>query len=558
MASFNPVTLLRSWFRNAPWLFMAVMIHVVIIAVMSVMYMGHKAAQKAEEVTSITVAKPREEPLPDVVQPPEVIDRKAIPKNEEAEVVSYQEDVYIPTTEAMPEDLHLDRGDPTALDNLPTGGTTGGTAIGVGEGGHHGLRPSAFGGRRLGTGVGKGRAGGPTQGTEKAVLDGLRWLVRHQNPDGSWGANTLKDRCDPEHPCFNPKDNLTDNYNEGLTGLALLCFLGAGFSHESKQDIVDTAAAKRYKIGDVVKNGLQWLVHKQNPDGSFSKDKSFIYNESLATLALAEAYGLTQNRYWKEPAQKGVDFIMRAQRPSPVNPTGLWGWRYGSRMEIEDPRKTTGDDNYKKELYDSDSSATGWAVMALKSAQISGLIVKKENMDGAFEFTKYCTATDGLVGYLDAKTAGSAVTGKNDHYTYHTATMSALGMCIRIFTQHDPNDPFLDLAAKQVIKDLPAISKDKLSIDYYYWYYGSLALNQLDGPDSPRKSGKYWNTWNKAMVDALLPLQDHADRACSNGGWITPDRWSYAGGPLYSTAINVLTLEVYFRYENAFGGGKRN
>jgi hypothetical protein len=56
----------------------------------------------------------------------------------------------------------------------------------------------------------------------------------------------------------------------------------------------------------------------------------------------------------------------------------------------------------------------------------------------------------------------------------------------------------------------------------------------------------------------LLPLQDHADRACSNGGWITPDRWSYAGGPLYSTAINVLTLEVYFRYENAFGGGKRN
>ena len=44
--SFNPVTLLRQWFRNAPFLFMAVMIHIVIIAVMSVMYMGKKGEQK--------------------------------------------------------------------------------------------------------------------------------------------------------------------------------------------------------------------------------------------------------------------------------------------------------------------------------------------------------------------------------------------------------------------------------------------------------------------------------------------------------------------------------
>jgi hypothetical protein len=38
------------------------------------------------------------------------------------------------------------------------------------------------------------------------------------------------------------------------------------------------------------------------------------------------------------------------------------------------------------------------------------------------------------------------------------------------------------------------------------------------------------------------------------------DRWgNYSGaGPLYNTAINVLTLEVYYRYENAFGGSKRN
>jgi hypothetical protein len=550
----------RAWARNSPWVLMAIMIHVMIMASLSILYVGHRMKAEADEKTAIAIAPPRPEPAPDIVEEPEVIDRHAIPKNDEAEVVSFAEDVYVPITEpsSAPEDLHLDRGDPTALDNLPGGGTTGGTAIGVGAGGHFGVgRPSAFGGRRLGHGVGHGRAGGVTQGTERAVLDGLRWLARHQNPDGSWGAAALKDRCVPGTPCYDPKEYYTDNYDPGLTGLALLAFLGAGYSHESKQDIVDTALGKRHKIGEIVKEGLIWLVHHQNPDGSFSKDKSFIYNEALATLALTESYGLTHNRYWQEPAQHGIDFITQAQRPSPLDAKKLWGWRYASRMEVEG----IGDTDsavYSQELHEADTSATGWAVMALKSAELAGLKVNQANLDGAFEFAKFVTGPDGLVGYLDPRGAGQPVGGKDDQYDYHTATMSAVDMCIRIFSRHDPDDPFLDLAAKQVVADLPAVSKDHLSVDYYYWYYGSLALNQLDGPDSPRRTGKYWSTWNKSMVDALLALQDHKERACSNGGWIIPDRWSYAGGPLYATAINVLTLEVYYRYQNAFGVGEHS
>jgi hypothetical protein len=93
-------------------------------------------------------------------------------------------------------------------------------------------------------------------------------------------------------------------------------------------------------------------------------------------------------------------------------------------------------------------------------------------------------------------------------------------------------------------------------VDYYYWYYGALALNQFDGPDSPRADrGKYWQPWNEAMIKALVQLQDdNKERdVCSRGGWLTPDRWCYAGGPVYATALNVLTLEVYYRYKNAFG-----
>ena len=39
----------------------------------------------------------------------------------------------------------------------------------------------------------------------------------------------------------------------------------------------------------------------------------------------------------------------------------------------------------------------------------------------------------------------------------------------------------------------------------------------------------------------------------TGGGWIVPDRWSYQGGALYSTSMAVLTLEVYYRFANAFG-----
>jgi len=549
----NPATSLRNFIKNSPWVFMAIAVHVIGISVLAIMQIAKPAAKQDDTPTTIKLAQPKEV-TPEDALPPEVLDRKAIPKNEEAEIVTFEEDVFLPTEPT--EDLHLDRADPESVDNL-TAGQPGGTAIGVGTTGHHGLRPG-FAGRKLGGGK-AGRGGGATQGTEKAVLEGLRWLVRHQRTDGSWGIVSLKSICDTDKPCFDPKESYTEHADEGLTAMALLCFLGAGYSHESKQDLVDTARAKRYKIGEVIKNGLMWLVKRQNEQGYFSKDQVFMYNEALCALALTEAYGLTQNRYWKEPAQKAINFLQKARRPNPSG-TGSWGWRYQSRQEIE--AKYPGgslDETGKKELFDSDTSVTGWVIMALKSAIISGLQVDKNSMDGGLAFVKYCTANDGLVGYNDPKNAGLTVQGRgDDKFDYHPTSMTSLGICIRIFCEHDPNDPFFEPAALRMVKDLPTIDKDRRKIDYYYWYYGSMALNQLDGPDSPRKSGKYWGPWNKAMVDAVVSLQDTQERSCNRGGWMQPDRWAYAGGPIYSTAINVLTLEVYYRYENAFGGGKRN
>ncbi len=550
----------RTVTKNAPWMVMAILIHVAVIAVFSVIYLSEHMTEEKEQVTAIEMTTSRIEPEAPVVEPPEIVDRRAIPKNEEAEVVTFEEDVFIPSsTQPLPEeDLHLERGDPHALlDNLPPG-PSGGTAMGVGKVGHHGMGPSAFVGRTAGLGGGKfGRPGGATQGTHEAVLNGLRWLLRHQNSDGSWGAG-FADLCAGDGSCKSPELALSAGHDVGLTGLALLAFLGAGYSHESKQVIVDTQMAKRYVLGKTIKDGLQWLVQHQEADGAFTAgERPNMYNQALATMAVCENYGLTQNKIWFEPARKGIQFLTNGQKTNP-NGTGLWGWRYHSRQEIESSPTQQGGD-YIYEMSDADTSVTAWVAMALKSAELSGIAFPPESFAGALAFVRWVSRDDGLAGYLNPQAAGMEVDGFRDHFTYHPGTMSALSMCVRTFITKDIADPFLDKAAQQIVKDLPAVTDDKLSIDYYYWYYASLALNQLDGPDSPRASGKYWNPWNEALVKVLLDLQDKTDIKddCSKGGWLTPDRWSYAGGALYSTAISVLTLEVYYRYENAFGSQRK-
>jgi hypothetical protein len=277
---------------------------------------------------------------------------------------------------------------------------------------------------------------------------------------------------------------------------------------------------------------------------------------------MCEAYGSTFHSAWKDSAQRGVNFLVKAQRRNPSG-KGVWGWRYMPRdlAESEESKKFYEKPvDWERAKTESDTSVTTWVVMALKSAELCGLEVPHSSMEGAMDFVRSVTSTkDGRVAYMDIRQVGRKIEGEGQEFLYHETTMAALGMCVRTFVEKNINDPVLELSAKRILNDLPTVSKDKMSVDYYYWYYGTLALNQYDGPDSPKRTGKYWNPWNKAMVDVLLPLQDKTQgqnnkpTGCAHGGWTTQDRWGLTGGPIYRTALNVLTLEVYYRYANAFG-----
>jgi len=155
--------------------------------------------------------------------------------------------------------------------------------------------------------------------TPTTVVKGLMWLARHQDPDGSWGAASYANQC-VGAKCGGRGD---PEYDTGVTGLALLAFLGAGYSHLSKDEFPDPVTPGRtLKFGEVVKNGLKWLMSKQDPEGCIGgRGMKYMYGHAIAATALSEAYGISATQLFKGPAQKAVDFIVAAQNPGR-------GWRY--------------------------------------------------------------------------------------------------------------------------------------------------------------------------------------------------------------------------------------
>ena len=93
------------------------------------------------------------------------------------------------------------------------------------------------------------------------------------------------------------------------TSLAILAFLGAGYSHISK-DTYDGIC-----FGTVVREGLAWLMARQDGNGRFDP-KDAVAN-ALAALALTEAYGLTGSARYKDAAQAGATAVERADVKEP-------------------------------------------------------------------------------------------------------------------------------------------------------------------------------------------------------------------------------------------------
>jgi hypothetical protein len=305
--------------------------------------------------------------------------------------------------------------------------------------------------------------------TEAAINRALQFLAKAQEGDGHWNIQ----RWGGEQ-----------GHDVAATGLALLCFMGHGAKHN-----VDGP----YR--DVSSRAVNWLIEQVEENGRFkAKD---MYDQGIATIALAEAYALTKDPALKPSVERAVDYIIRAQHPN----TG--GWRY-------QPGES------------GDTSVVGWQVMALKSARLGGIEVEDEVFKRAAKWLK--------------QVGGGKHGG---HYGYENRSpklpMVAEGMFCQQLLGIPPSDRKMNESAKYLSAHLPS-ARNK---DYYYWYYGCLSLYQHRGP--------IWKEWNERMREILVNSQD---RGGNHAGSWNPNGDTHGNrmGRIVSTALSTLSLEVYYRY----------
>ena len=128
------------------------------------------------------------------------------------------------------------------------------------------------------------------------VHDGLRYLLLHQGPDGSWGMRPA--RCF----CGQTADARLDGDLEA-TAWAILAISGAGYTELSKDE------RDGRHIGLVMKSAVNWLLAKQDRDGAF--DRKDVSANAVAALALLEYHGMTVLH--KEASRKAFDWVRRCK-----------------------------------------------------------------------------------------------------------------------------------------------------------------------------------------------------------------------------------------------------
>ncbi len=335
---------------------------------------------------------------------------------------------------------------------------------------------------------------GNTQGGDRAVVAALNWILRHQLPDGRWSL-TNYGRCCRDATCTTPGKTEADS---AATALALLPFLAAGHTHQTLGALADGKEAKKMgrSYQRAVNNGLYWLLRHQKPDGDL-RAGSTMYAQGLATIALCEVYGMTQDPAVGEAAQRAIQFIERAQNPK----TG--GWRY--EPGTVDP---------------GDTSVVGWQVMALKSGQMARLQVDPLVLDRAKVFLRSVNS-GGTFSY----TPGGA----------SSPTITSVGLLCSQYLGMPRTDPAMTSGTQVLMQTLPGSSPKNV----YYVYYATQVMHNLPGPE--------WDIWNRKMRHDLVDTQ--TTEGCAAGSWNPQgDAWGPQGGRLMMTSLAALSLEVYYRF----------
>jgi hypothetical protein len=460
----------------------------------------------------VSIPPPVKPPVDDRKKERDILDKQVVIESEtenDNKVMAPVDTLDLPETVTATEeenDAVVPKGREEAVANMEMGGQGLMNFIGAGGGGA-GMFGNRTGGGRNRSKAKMGPIGKPAEAASEA---GLRWLKRHQSPNGMWSATKYFENCTVGLKCEPGKDASGDE-DVAMSGYAILCFLGQGYDHRTPN---------RYR--DVMKKAVTYLVSVQKPDGLLGERN---YEHAVATMALIEAYAMSNDPELKKPAQLGVDMILARQGNVGGDEYARVGWDYVR----PNPSR-------------NDISVSGWNVMALKSALGAGLSVG-EGLTGSKKFVEgaWKAANPNWEKLSDPYKDKSVFP-----YTWNATSqkterdhLSFVGATCAVFLGHRSGDIMLESLLND--SDERWIKSGAYKNNNYACYYLSLAMFQSGG-----------DRW-KLCLDTLIPYSVEVQRNtndCFDGSWDFTGQ-SYHGadtGRVLSTTYNILNLQVAYRY----------
>ncbi|BBM81858.1 prenyltransferase/squalene oxidase repeat-containing protein [Candidatus Uabimicrobium amorphum] len=597
--------------QRAPWWLISIVFHAILalLATLAVIATKRETVQEAYPVEVYKVEK-KEVVLKPKIREEKIKDTKPVPTDEpviedpvvrEVEVSDHHET-------NTNEDQQMAKGDLDAASDSPFNARFDNSSIGVG-----GLAGGYF-GQRLGGGrKDLVKRGGGSDLTESAVKAGLEWLKRHQSGDGRWDTDGYTSQCG-KNPKFSGFCEGAGNqeYDPAMTGFALLCFLASGSSTSSGE----------YK--EQVKKGINFLKQQQDAEGCIGtrSTEHHMYNHAIGTFALIEAYAMSNyNPLLKIPAQKAVDFLLKAQNPGQ-------GWRYTF---------SKGED---------DTSVMGWCVTALRSAKEAKLSVPDSAFEGATNFLNKVTTEsngyraayrereDGLefegsvidddeLFSIDSKNAEELDKGNipreladklkqvgkplGYNATVEKTQITNINMALGSSRKLQTNDAWIikDVVSSNpqefVLQKLPdRIKLDQINEKYaasesmtavgmnarvfmeitsgndVYVNQGAQRLSQnppIWGKDQQGYSlinYYYWYHGTLALFQKGEPhweewnkkmvdvlVNNQIKGGCQDGSWPPVGKRCRVNSRIYATALSIMSLQIYYRYPKSFGNRVR-
>ncbi|HEY3900939.1 MAG TPA: prenyltransferase/squalene oxidase repeat-containing protein [Chthoniobacter sp.] len=305
----------------------------------------------------------------------------------------------------VPVDASMTKALQNASKNL--GGTMGGV-------------PGTMAGRMGGTARAQAmQMNGGKKESEEAVMKGLRWLVKKQNADGSWGGGGPA--------------------GAAMTGFSVLSFLGHGETPVSAE------------FGPTIQKALTWIMtNGKKNDGHLCMQPQFsqqgVYAHAIVAYALGEYYTMTKDERVVDLEKKAVGYIVDGQGPD-------GGWMY----------------SYDKT--ESDTSVSGWQIQALKAAHLSGLNIDgvDASLDKAMLDLKRVQGKNGGFGYRNAA---------QEKYS-----LSGVGVLCTYFWKQEKDKMVRDgieYIMDKTKKDYPVEYKGDKG-DLYAWYYNTQACLMVGG-----------------------------------------------------------------------------